>query len=95
MTRDRIQGMTSDELRNECARRPEYGAVLGVQKYLALAAVWPLWEATCKHRPSWALSASQGGVVIADYGTGGEQRIIVPSGNPADAIRRAFLLAGV
>ena len=68
--------------------------MLGAQKYLALAAVWPLWEATCKLKPSWSLAVCHGGVVISDY-SGGEQRIVVPSGNPADAIRRAYLLANI
>ena len=92
MTRADVLHLTSEELREACARSTAYSEVLRASKYLALASVWPLWEAACKQEPSWALSARDGGCVIfavEDCGT----RIIVPSGRPADAIRRAFLMA--
>ena len=92
MTHAQTLALSTEELRKECARCPEHGEVLRASKYLALASVWPLWEAACKEKPSWALSANQDNCVIFAVEHGGT-RIIVPSGNPADAIRRAFLLS--
>ena len=92
MTRADILHLTSEELREACARSTAYGEVLHASKYLALASVWPLWEAACKQEPSWALSARDGGCVIFAVENGGT-RIVVPSGRPADVIRRAFLLS--
>ncbi len=92
MTRAEALRLTSEELRVACARTTAYGEVLHASKYLALASVWPLWEVACKNEPSWALSARNGGCVMFAVEHGGT-RIIVPSGRPADAIRRAFLLS--
>lgn len=78
--------MDTGELRRRCPGPEELRRCLGV------AAVWPLWESVCKRQPSWGLAAQDGTCTI--FAVQHEPvRVIVPSGNVADAIRRAYLLA--
>jgi hypothetical protein len=64
---------------------------------IELASVWPLWEEACRFRVGLAMGQSQGPTVIVrvvrDRQLGAVERVVVPSGQPADAIRRARLIA--
>ncbi|MCG8406731.1 MAG: hypothetical protein MI923_16165 [Phycisphaerales bacterium] len=92
MNYDQIMSMSADELEEECRKVPENGEVQIAEKYLRLAEVWPLWEAACKIKTGFALTVSNGRCVIIER-HGGRELVVVPSGEPAEAIRRAFLLA--
>ena len=92
MTRDQIMSMSVEQLEEECSKVRERGEVLVAKKYLDLAAVWPLWEAARSIKTGWALTVDSGRCVIIER-HGNQEWIVVPSGEPAEAIRRAFLLA--
>jgi hypothetical protein len=65
---------------------------------IELAGVWPLWEEACRFHVGLAMGMSHGRCVIVRIvprdGLGAVERVVVPSGQPADAIRRAWLIAG-
>jgi hypothetical protein len=67
------------------------------QAQVDLAAAWPLWEEACRLRVGLAMGMCHGRCVIVRIvrrdGLGAVERVVVPSGQPADAIRRAWLIA--
>ena len=87
-----IRRMAHLELAAQCARYPESGVWGEHRRYLDVAAAWPMWEAACRDRPTWMLRA-QGDSVIVMARRPGADLVVVPSGPPAEAIQRAFLLS--
>lgn len=83
--------MAHDEVELHCARNPLPSNPAAQRRCLELVEVWPLWEATCRERPTWMLRAQNQGVLIVARRSGGDL-VVVPSGSPADAMRRAFLM---
>ncbi|MFG0285407.1 MAG: hypothetical protein ACF8R7_13400 [Phycisphaerales bacterium JB039] len=89
-----IRRMTQLELAAHCARYPESHIWGDHRRYLDVAAAWPMWEAACHDRPTWVLRA-QGDSVIVLARRPGADLVVVPSGAPAEAIQRAFLLSRI
>ena len=92
MDRQTIAGMTRPELEANCARFPEAQVWGDQRRFMDLATAWPLWEATCRVRPTWMLRANNESVLIIARRPGGDL-VVVPSGPPAEAIQRAFLMS--
>lgn len=94
MTRDEIRALTYDEVIRLCPPpRPL------TPNQIDLAGAWPMWEAACRLKRGYSMHMSHGRCVIVETfsnGKGGlSEWIVVPTGAPGDAIRRAWLLAQI
>src|SRR5690606_6518411 len=88
MDRKTVMRMTGADLERHCASHPVRRDEVVHRRCMDLTEAWPLWEAACRVRPTWMLRANNEGVLILARRPGGDL-IVVPSGAPAEAIRRA------
>ena len=84
MDRETVLRMTPNELVKAC---PSFAPSTGVDE------VWPLWERACESMSGLAMRMSKGRCVIFVVEEGVGEWIVVPSGSPAESIRRAYLIA--